>query len=68
MFRMTDTTVPDYGATDVPRFEVAVSGRNESTSLARRRYAYLRGLERAHPCAQAVASSSCTTRREITRG
>ncbi len=56
MFRVTDTTVPDYGATDVPRFEVMVSGRNESTSkaLARRRYAYLRGLERAHPRAQAV--------------
>jgi len=56
MFRVTDTTVPDYGATDVPRFEATVSRDNGSTSkaLARRRYAYLRGLERAHPGAQAV--------------
>jgi len=56
MFRVTDTTVSDYGATDVPRFEVMVSRGNFSTSkaLAGRRYVYLRGLERAHPGAQAV--------------
>ena len=56
MFRVTDTTVPDYGATDVPRYEAMVGGRTGSTSkaLVRRRYAYLRDLERAHQGAQAV--------------
>jgi len=56
MFRVTDTTVSDYGATEVPRFEAVLSRGNESTSkaLVGRRYLYLRDLERAHPGAQAV--------------
>jgi LPS sulfotransferase NodH len=56
LFRVADTTVPDYGAKEVPRFEVVVSRGNFSTSkvLAGQRYVYLRGLERAHPGAQAV--------------
>jgi LPS sulfotransferase NodH len=56
MFRVTDTTVSDYGATEVPRFEAMVSRANFSTSkvLAGRRHAYLRGLEQAHPGVQAV--------------
>ncbi|MGH3127179.1 MAG: Stf0 family sulfotransferase [Gaiellaceae bacterium] len=56
MFRVTDTTIADYGATTVPRFEVMVPTNTFSTSasLASRRYDYVRGLARAHPEARAV--------------
>jgi LPS sulfotransferase NodH len=56
MFRVTDTTVSDYGATAVPRFEVMVGPRTFSTApgLVARRHAYVRGLARAHPEARAV--------------
>lgn len=56
LFRVADTTVSDYGATDVPRFEVTVAPGTFSVSrqLVRRRYEYVRGLARAHPDAQAV--------------
>jgi LPS sulfotransferase NodH len=56
MFRVTDTTVPDYGADDVPRFEDTLGPVTSSTArnLAGRRYRYLRGLARAHPGSQAV--------------
>jgi LPS sulfotransferase NodH len=56
LFRVTDTTVSDYGATAVPRFEVLVDpGRwSVSRQLVMHRYRYVRGLARAHPDAQAV--------------
>ena len=56
LFRVTDTTVSDYGATDYPRFEVTVGPGTWSVSrqLVRRRYQYVRGLARAHPDRQAV--------------
>lgn|GEM_PF-1259993 len=56
MFRVTDMTVSDYGATAVPRFEVMVGQRAFSTApgLVVRRHAYVRGLARAHPEALAV--------------
>jgi LPS sulfotransferase NodH len=56
MFRVTDTTVPIYGARDVPSFEVMVPPGVWSVSkvLFRRRYEYVRSLGRAHPDARAV--------------
>ena len=56
LFRVGDTTVPDYGATQVPRFEVMVPPGTHSTSstLAWRRHEYVAGLARAHAGASAV--------------
>ena len=56
MFRVTDTTIADYGATAAPRFEVMVPSDvfSTSASLAWRRYEYVRGLARAHPGVSAV--------------
>jgi LPS sulfotransferase NodH len=56
LFRVTDATIPPYGATSFPRFEVVVPRAAYSVSnvLVGRRYAYVRGLARAHRDAHAV--------------
>jgi LPS sulfotransferase NodH len=56
LFRVATTNVASHGATAVPRFEVMVGPKAFSTSagLAPKRYAYVRGLARAHPDARAV--------------
>jgi LPS sulfotransferase NodH len=56
MFRVTDTSVPVYGANRVLPFETMVPPGTWSVSRVqfRRRYDYLRGLGRAHPRAGAV--------------
>jgi LPS sulfotransferase NodH len=56
VFRVTDTSVAEYGATAVPNFEVMVPAGTFSTSvsLVWQRFDYVRGLARAHPGARAV--------------
>jgi LPS sulfotransferase NodH len=56
LFRVADTTVSDYGATAVPRFETLVDPGTWSVSrqLVLYRHGYVRGLARAHADAQAV--------------
>jgi LPS sulfotransferase NodH len=56
LFRVGETAVYEYGASDVPLFEVMVQPGIWSVSrrLVRWRYRYVRSVYRAHPHAQAV--------------